>query len=126
MTLVDTSSWVEALRKDGDGSVRQRVRALLSGGEAAWCDLVRLELWNGAAGEPEKKALRQFERDLPRLEMSLPAWDLACELAQRARASGLTIPATDLAIHACAQHHGAALEHCDRHLDQLRKLHGMG
>lgn len=122
MTLVDSSSWIQALRKTGDESVRQRVHALLSTGEAAWCDLVRLELWNGAPGEAEKKALRQFDRDLPCLETSREVWDLACELARKSRTAGLTVPATDLVIFACAQHHGVALEHRDQHFDLLQRL----
>ena len=50
MKLIDTSSWIDALRRDGDPQIRARVVALMASGEAAWCDLVRLELWNGLRG----------------------------------------------------------------------------
>lgn len=103
--------------------MRERVRLLLLKGEAAWCDMVRLELWNGAAGPSEKKSLRMFDRDLPRLEISGIVWSLACELAVRARAAGLTIPSADLLILACARHHQVPVEHCDEHFHQAeRKL----
>ena len=115
MTLVDTSSWIEALRKSGDRMVRERVRALMENGEAVWCDMIRLELWNGAGGEPERKTLRLFERDVPRLEVNESVWNLGCDLARRARSIGLTIPSTDLLIIACARHHQVAVEHCDAH-----------
>lgn len=65
MTLVDTSSWIEALRPDGNSGVRQRVRRLLIEGQAVWCDLVSLELWNGARGEYEKKKLTELEKEIP-------------------------------------------------------------
>ena len=124
MTLVDTSSWVEAFRRQGDADVRARVRTLLANGEAAWCDLVRLELWNGASGESERRALREYEHDLPCLEISRDVWLLSFDLARRTRSAGLTIPATDLVILACARHHGAALDHCDEHFAQAVKALG--
>ena len=34
MTLIDTSSWIEALRQDGDPDVRGRVQSLLQTGDA--------------------------------------------------------------------------------------------
>ena len=51
MILVDSSSWIHFLRPDGDAVVRARVSQALREGEACWCDMVRLELWNGAGGE---------------------------------------------------------------------------
>ncbi len=50
MTLVDTSAWIESLRPSGDRAVAERVRSLLVNGDAAWCAMARLELWNGAWG----------------------------------------------------------------------------
>ena len=50
MKLIDTSSWIHSLRSDGDAKVRQRVAELLLSGDACWCAVVRVELWNGARG----------------------------------------------------------------------------
>jgi len=124
LTLVDTSSWIEALRKSGDPKVRERIRILLESGEAAWCDLVRLEMWNGAAGEAEKKTLRLFERDLSSLQISAPVWELSFELARRLRSAGLSVPSTDILILACSRHHRVPLEHFDRHFDEAVKFLG--
>ncbi len=122
MTLIDTSSWIEALRKSGDKDVRERVRALLLNGTAVWCDMVRLELWNGAAGRTETDMLRRMERALPSLEITSEVWRLACSLAGQARAAGKSVPATDLLIAACARHHKTSIEHVDRHFDLLSQL----
>ena len=115
--MVDSSSWIEALRTTGSPSVRQRVRELLETGEAAWCDMVRLELWNGAAGDREKRVLREFDRDLPCLTIGGEVWQKACELSQYARSAGATAPATDLLIFVCARHHRVSLEHNDPYFD---------
>jgi predicted nucleic acid-binding protein len=122
LTLIDTSSWIEAFSRSGDFQVRERVRALLMSGEAAWCDMVRLELWNGASGHAEKETLARMEKDLPRLEIDPGVWKKACELARRARTAGLTVPSTDLLILACARHHRVAVEHCDNHFGLIEQL----
>ena len=119
MLLIDTSSWIHLLRPNGDAAVRARVERALETGEACWCPVVRLELWNGAGGEREKKVLRDFERLLPELAIDNEVWLKAYQLAQNARAAGVLIPATDLMIAACAKRHGAELEHSDSDFTQL-------
>ncbi len=122
MTLVDTSAWIHCLRVEGDPAVRDRVQSLLAAGEAAWCDMVKLELWNGARGETEKRVLREMEEALVLLPSGDDVWQTAFRLARVTRQAGKTVPATDLLISACAQTHGADLVHDDQHLAELTKL----
>ena len=122
MVLIDTSSWIHFLRPDGDLRVRARVEAPLRSGAACWCPLVRLELWNGAGGERERKVLREFERIVPELAVTPEVWDLAYDLARRCRAAGATVPAAVLLIDACARHHGVALEHGDGDFDRMAEI----
>lgn len=122
MILIDTSCWIEVLRERGDAVIRRRVQEHLVSGRACWSTVVRLELWNGARGAVEKSALREFEQVLPELDLPPEAWELACELARRARTAGLTIPVTDLLIAACAQHHGVEIESMDTHFVELGKI----
>ncbi len=122
MILIDTSCWIEVLRERGNAEIRRRLHDHVTGGRACWSPVVRLELWNGARGAREKKALCEFEQVLPELEMPPEVWDIACDLARRARAAGLTIPATDLLIAACARHHGVEVESMDAHFAELAKL----
>lgn len=122
MTVIDTSAWIEMLRAGGRSDVRQRVNGLLVSGAACTVPMVRLELWNGARGDMEKRALRVFEDSLPELEMNAEVWDEACELARLARSAGLTVPAADILIAACAKHHGADVETIDAHFSELENL----
>jgi len=122
VVLIDTSAWIHALRPDGDPKVKARVAALLETGQAATCAMIRLELWNGARGEHEKRVIRDLERTLPDLDISPAVWRSACVLAQAARKSGQTVPATDLLIAACARHHGVALAHDDTHFAALPEI----
>jgi predicted nucleic acid-binding protein len=120
--LVDTSLWVHQLRKGGDAAKRERVNALLESGEAAWCAAVRLELWRGVTNDAERKTLRRYEALLPEYEISVDVWERAIRLADRGRASGVTVPLADLLIFACAKMHGLDVAHDDAHFDDLAKL----
>jgi predicted nucleic acid-binding protein len=121
VVLVDTSSWVDALRRQGRADVRRRVNLLLQSGEACWCDAVRLELWNGRGGEQEQKKLRDFDEVLPRLPINEEVWERSLELSRSCRSHGLRVPAIDLLIAACAFHHSVKIESADNHFQQLEK-----
>jgi len=120
--LVDSSSWIHFLRPNGDPKVRSRVEAALTSGEACWCPLVRLELWNGAAGDRDRKSLRDFEDVLLEIAIDDDVWASAYELARRARSAGVSVPATDILIAACARRHGADLETADSDFERLAAL----
>jgi predicted nucleic acid-binding protein len=120
--LVDSSAWIHMLRPNGDAAVRERVTRALDMGEACWCPIIRLELWNGAGGDRDRKVLKDFERLLPELAIDHEVWNAAFDLARRARSAGVSVPATDLLIAACARHHQVALEQADSDFLQLEKL----
>jgi predicted nucleic acid-binding protein len=122
LILVDTSSWIHFLRPNGDAKVRRRVERALTEGEACWCSLVKLELWNGARAQREGAVLRDLERAVPELKIDDDVWAVSYDLARRARAKGITVPATDILIAACALHHGAGIETADSDFDALNSL----
>jgi predicted nucleic acid-binding protein len=120
--LVDSSMWVHQLRRSGDPARRGRVNALLEAGEAAWCPVVRLELWRGVTSDAERKTLRRYEALLPAYDITAETWELAIRLADRGRASGVTAPLADLLIFACAELNDLEIAHDDEHFDALAKL----
>ena len=118
MTLVDASSWIEFLR--GRDSVSgQRVKTLLARGDAAWCDMTLVELWNGAQGITEKKALEELEEELRFYPVNEQVWTSARILARRCREKGVTAFTPDIVIAACAANNKLPLEHCDNHFDKI-------
>lgn len=122
MTLIDTSAWVDALRAEGDQEVRRGVAELLTAGQAVLCDMVVLELWNGAGGEEERAKLRRLFGTLRVYPVDGPVWEQAGTLAQRCRVSGITVPATDLLIATTAHVNGLSLLHADEHFTLLDNL----
>jgi predicted nucleic acid-binding protein len=124
--LVDTSAWIETLRRNGDPDVRASVRAATQEGRAVLCDLVLLELWNGAQGADEHRILRELELTVEKVPTPPAIWEMACELARMCRKSGITAPATDVLIAACAEHHKLEILHRDAHFDQIARVRGQG
>ncbi len=120
--LVDTSLWAHHLRRSGDPAQRARVNALLKSGDAAWCPAVRLELWRGVTTDVERRTLRRYEALLPDYEIAADVWERAIRLADRGRASGVTVPLADLLVFACAKIHGLEVAHDDEHFDTLTTL----
>ncbi len=102
--------------------MRERVTRALEAGEACWCPIIRLELWNGAGGDRDKKVLRDFERLLPELAIDAAVWSDAFDLARRARSAAISVPATDILIAACARRHRVELEHADSDFARLEKI----
>ncbi|MBI3592287.1 MAG: PIN domain-containing protein [Nitrospirae bacterium] len=123
IVLIDTSSWIEALRSAGRRDIRERVLKLMIEGRAAWCDMVLVELWNGARGAYEKQKLSELEEEITCLQTTPKVWQTARSLAPKCRQAGHTVPSADLVIAACALTYNAQVEHCDNHIDFILKVH---
>ena len=124
--LVDTSAWIEVLRRDGDREVRDAVVDATRKRKAAICDMVLLELWAGAGGSHERAVIAQMSTDLECLRIDDDVWKSAHALAQTCRAAGVTVPAPDLLIAACADHHGVDLLERDAHFAQIARARTKG
>lgn len=126
IVLIDTSSWIEALRSSGRRDVRDRVMRLMLDGRAAWCDMVLVELWNGVRGDYEKRKLAELEKEMLSLATTSEVWETARSLARKCRHAGQTVPAADIVITACALSHNSGMEHCDSHIELILKMHSHG
>jgi predicted nucleic acid-binding protein len=122
LVMIDTSVWAHALRQHGDPVIRARVRTLLDEQRAAWCEIIRLELWAGVRGNDERFALNELDTTLPRIPITHEVWEQAVAYASRGRAAGFTVPAGDLLIFACAKRYNLPIERQDYHFDLLERL----
>lgn len=124
MILIDTSAWIEFLRRQGDPAIKSRVAALVEMGEAAYCGPVEFELLNGArpSEAADVKAAMAFSTllDFPRA-----CWQRAAEIEKHLRAKGVTVPRDDVFVGAAALHHRVALCAHDRHFAVMRDKGGV-
>lgn len=82
------------------------------------------DIRNGARGEREKSDLARIEHTLPVLDTNRKVWNFAYDLARACRARGVTVPATDILVYACAQVHATEIEQCDEHFEVIRGVAG--
>jgi predicted nucleic acid-binding protein len=86
MTLVDTSSWIQYLRRDGEPEMKEKVRGLLLDGAAVLCPVVLAELWMGAGSNKDQDDLTDLSAVLRCLPMTDEVWECSFRLARICRA----------------------------------------
>ena len=114
MVLVDSSAWIECLRRSGDIGVKLAVEGLLEAYEAQWCAPVRLEVLGGARAE-ERSALSKRFSVIPYRPCREDDWERAVALAWKLRGHGVTVPWLDVLIAAIALHDGVRVYAVDAH-----------
>lgn len=119
MTLVDTSAWIEFLRRRGADHVKNRVAAYLELGTAAYCGPVEFELLAGARPS-ELSDVRQALAFGVLLDFPPVCWQRAADLEQSLRSKGVTVPRDDVFVAASALHHRVLLYTNDAHFVLMR------
>lgn len=120
MVLVDSSAWIESLRRNGDKAVKFTIDGLLEAYEAQWCSPVRLEVLGGARIEEREKLVRSFSV-IPYRSCREDDWDRAVALSWKLRNKGLTVPWMDVLIAAIAIHDRTRLYTIDHHFLEIAK-----
>jgi predicted nucleic acid-binding protein len=121
MKLVDTSAWVEFLRRKGDPKVKHAVARLLQADQAACTCPIRFELLSGAKAD-EETDLEQALALTQNYPFGPDDWRAAAILERRLRTKGLTIPRNDIfvAIKAIGLRQPVVCR--DRHFDAIKKI----
>jgi len=124
MKLVDTSLWIEFLRKRGDPQAKQAVARLLEADLAAFTCPVRFELLSGVRPEEEEdlEEALAFCRHFP---FESEDWRTAARLERQLRAQGPTLPRNDLFVATVALRTGLTIACRDIHFDALRNVAGV-
>lgn len=123
MRLVDSSAWVEFLRRKGDLAVKQAVARLLQADRVAFTCPIRFELLSGVRPDEEADLEQAFG-----LSHHFPFepgdWRDAAMLERQLRAKGLTIPRNDLFVATVAIRLGIPVLCRDAHFEAARKALG--
>ncbi|MFT4638800.1 MAG: putative nucleic acid-binding protein [Verrucomicrobiales bacterium] len=80
MVLVDSSTWIGALRRDGDTRIKLAIQGLLDEYEALLCSPVKLEVLGGTRKE-ERPSLQKYFAILPHAKVDEELWQKAIENA---------------------------------------------
>src|SRR5271166_1951781 len=97
MKLIDSSAWVEFLRRKGDSKVKNAVARLIQADLAAYTCPIRFELLSGVRPDEEDDLEQVFalSRHIP---FEQDDWSGAALMERQLRARGLAIPRNDLFV----------------------------
>lgn len=118
--LVDTSIWLEFLRKSGVRSCQEEVVRLMKTREAAYCGPVELELLAGARTPREAEYVRLTLDACIRLDVAERVWAAAGHAQFLLARKGQQVGLGDLLIAAVAQSHGASVFTRDSDFERIR------
>ena len=122
MILVDTSAWVELLRKTGS-PVAEAVKDVLDADEVVVTEVVVMEVLAGARSDRHYRELRDRLLAFPMLRLGgLADFETAAQIFRTCRVNGETIRAmTDCLIAALTIREGAYLLHNDSDFDAIAR-----
>ncbi len=124
MVLVDSSVWIESIRRTGRIDVKVALEGLLEEYEATWCGPIRLEVLGGARAE-DRKRLSSWFTCIPYQPVTEPVWDLAKERYWQLRDRGQTLPWSDVLIGTLALSWECRVYSIDQHFEVMRELLGL-
>lgn len=124
MIVVDTSAWVEYLRKTGSPANQALKRALKAEDELGLVDVVRMELLAGAGCDRQVETVsRLLARAVPLPTLSPGDHEYAASLYRAARRSGETVrPMIDCLVASVAVRLDAPVLAQDRDFEVLRQV----
>lgn len=121
MILIDSSVWVEGLRRSGDTRIKLKLTNLLDDGSVLTCFPIRLEIL-GAARRSDRKTLDGYFKDIPNLEITEDVWNGAILLSRSLRDRGYAIPWNDILIAATALDYQVPVYSKDNHFKQIQRI----
>lgn len=117
--MIDTSIWIQFLRKNGDLNCKMLVVNALRAGKACYTCPVQLELTSGAR-RSEIANLKNCLKFATRVEVRAIHWDQAASLVRELKSRGLTVPVCDALIASVADQSGMPIVCQDKHFTHIR------
>ncbi len=124
MVLVDSSVWIEAVRRDGDLEYKLGLKGLLDAAEAMFCGPIKLEVVGGARLQDRRRISSSFDC-IPYRAMEDSAWAFATESAWRLHEKGHNLPWNDILIGSLSLNWGCRVYAKDKHFESLRDVLGV-
>ncbi len=120
MILIDSSAWIEYYKPSGDARVKKAVYRVIQEDEAAINGLILVEIAGYARDSVRSLILSDFGA-FHSLPLSDSVFLKAADICGTLREQGVTVPATDAIIAACALESNASLLHRDSHFEQIAR-----
>ncbi|MEQ8187358.1 MAG: PIN domain-containing protein [Candidatus Eremiobacterota bacterium] len=119
--LIDTSVWIEALKKNGSDKAKERVKKCIDEESAVITGVIMMELLGGTITKKKYDDLKLDLDTLEYLESSKDVWDKASEISFELKRKGVNVPGTDIFIAAISIAYDCVLIHMDKHFELIGK-----
>lgn len=118
--LVDSNVFISLLRRGLDPV--ELLGDWIGSGDLATCGMVRMEVERGLKIDRIRRRIGNFFDVLINVPTTNKIWEQATETAWKLGRRGITLPAQDILIAACASEIGAAVLSDDKHFDEFKGL----
>ncbi|MDN5332316.1 MAG: hypothetical protein PWP45_1541 [Tepidanaerobacteraceae bacterium] len=122
--LVDTSIWIESLKRNGDVKIQQWMKRALLEERVVIAPIIKVEILSGAVNEKQFIELKEELDSLTVLGKEPEVWEKTANLNFTLRRKGFNIPLTDVLISTWALIYDCVLVHQDRHYEMIREVEG--
>jgi hypothetical protein len=120
--LVDTSIWIESLKRNGDVKIQQWMKRALLEERVVIAPIIKVEILSGAVNEKQFVELKEDLDALTVLGKEPEVWEKTANLNFTLRRKGFNIPLTDVLISSWALIYDCVLAHQDRHYEMIREV----
>lgn len=121
LTFIDTSCWIEYLRKTSHPIVK-RVEQALFANTAAVCRLVLAELLQGAKTEGDIELIKDLASIVRVIQETDNTWERAGLLANKLRKNGRIISLIDCYLAVISKENGAEFLTLDKHSSVIAEV----
>jgi predicted nucleic acid-binding protein len=124
MVLVDTSVWIECIRREGRMDYKIGLQGLIEVAEAVVCGPIKLEVLAGARSQDRSLLAACFDY-IPNKLIDEGAWEFALHCAWRLRDEGHAVPWNDILIASLSLQWGCRVYAADPHFELMHDVLGV-
>ena len=119
--VIDSSIWVDCLRRESSETLRRQTRAIIIAGDSFLCEPVIFELLR-AVPKRDRARTEALIATVPVLPTPDDLWNTARILGQKCIDNGFLPPAIDLLIAQICIHNNAPIVTFDAHFRQISEV----
>ncbi len=119
--LIDTSLWIEALKKDCPEKIKEIILKAIDEDNAFITGIIMVELLSGAKTVKKYDQLKNNLEALIYLDTTVEVWDKTAKIAFTLKRKGINVPSGDILIASLCIKYDILLIHMDKHFELIGK-----
>jgi len=117
--LIDTSLWIEALKKDCPETIKEMIVKAIDEDNAFITGIIMVELLSGAKTVKKYEQLKNNLEALIYLDTTVEVWNKAAKIAFTLKRKGINVPSGDILIASLSVKYDILLIHMNKHFELI-------